>query len=282
MQKLQNKNPLVSPVVKWAGGKRQLLSKIVEIIPSSYSTYYEPFLGGGALLFYLQPKSAIVNDSNAALMNVYRLVREHPEDLIEDLRHHENTLDYYYRIRGINRDPSEYNSFSEVKKASRLIYLNKTCYSGLFRVNRAGEFNSPFGYYKSPNIVNEINLRAVSEYFNAANIVFRTGDFDEALRGIRKGAFVYFDPPYDPVSISSNFTGYTDVGFNRNEQERLKVTCDRLNRMGIGFLLSNSATDFIKRLYRGYNVKIISARRQINAHGSLRGNVDEVLINNYE
>ncbi|MDR0483856.1 MAG: DNA adenine methylase [Alphaproteobacteria bacterium] len=274
-------NHLVAPIVKWAGGKRQLLPEICKHIPQ-FSTYYEPFIGGGALLFKLQPKKAVINDFNDSLMNVYKIIKTHPEELIESLKHHNNTSEYYYEIRGIDRDHNQYNNFSDIEKASRLIYLNKTCYNGLFRVNRNGEFNSPFGYYKSPNIVNEITIKAVSRYLNENDIVFKTGDFDDALKGIRKGAFVYFDPPYDPISLSSNFTGYTDTGFGRSEQERLKLTCDNLHKAGIKFLLSNSATNFIKELYKDYNIKTILAKRQISSNATTRGDIEEVLISNYD
>ena len=171
---------------------------------------------------------------------------------------------------------------SDTEKASRLIYLNKTCYNGLFRVNSMGEFNSPFGSYKSPNIVNEPTLRAIHSYFQNADITFLSGDFEVAVKGLKKGTFVYFDPPYDPVSASSNFTGYTNLGFGKQEQRRLKEVCDKLNAKGIKFLLSNSATDFILDLYKEYNIEKISAKRVINSNANNRGNVDEVLIRNYD
>jgi len=275
-------NPLVAPVLKWVGGKRQLLKDIGKYIPSKYSTYYEPFLGGGAVLFALQPNKAVVNDINEELINVYTVIRDHLEELIEDLKKHKNEADYYYEIRELDRDKKKYHQLSNVEKASRIIYLNKTCYNGLFRVNQQGEFNSPFGRYKNPNIVNEITLRAVSNYFNKAKITFKCGDFEEAVKGIRKGSFVYFDPPYDPVSDSANFTGYDKGGFTRDEQVRLKRLCDNLNSRNIKFLLSNSATDFILDLYKDYNITIVKANRAINSKGDKRGEVDEVLVRNYE
>jgi DNA adenine methylase len=152
----------------------------------------------------------------------------------------------------------------------------------LFRVNQQGEFNSPFGRYKNPNIVNEITLRAVSNYFNKAKITFKCGDFEETVKGIRKGSFVYFDPPYDPVSESANFTGYDKGGFTRDEQVRLKRLCDKLNSRNIKFLLSNSATGFILELYKDYNITIVKANRAINSKGDKRGEVNEVLVRNYE
>lgn len=276
------KNPLVAPVVKWVGGKRQLLKDITQYIPQAYSTYYEPFLGGGAVLFDLQPAKAVVNDINEELINVYETIRDDVEGLIADLEKHKNEAEYFYMIREKDRDREKYNQLSKVERASRIIYLNKTCYNGLFRVNRHGEFNTPFGRYKNPNIVNKDTLRAVSEYFNKANITFRCGDFEDAVKGVRKGSFVYFDPPYDPVSESANFTGYDKGGFNRDEQIRLKKLCDKLNERGVKFLLSNSATDFILDLYKDYDIKIVQAKRAINSKGDKRGEVNEVLVKNYE
>lgn len=239
------KNPLVAPVVKWVGGKRQLLQDISNHIPDKFFTYYEPFLGGGAVLFHLQPNRAVVNDINEELINIYTVIRDNLEELIEDLKRHKNEADYFYEIRELDRDKKTYSQLSNIEKASRIIYLNKTCYNGLFRVNQQGEYNAPFGRYKNPNIVNETTLRAVSNYFNRVKITFKCGDFEEAVKGIRKGSFVYFDPPYDPVSDSANFTGYNKGGFDREEQTRLKELCDKLDTKGVKFLLSNSATEFI-------------------------------------
>ena len=277
------KNNLVVPFVKWAGGKRQLLPEILTRIPKSKITaYYEPFIGGGALLFHLQPKKAVINDFNSDLINAYKIIANEVDSLIADLSKHQNNAEYYYKIRELDRDAEKFNFLSDVEKASRLIYLNKTCYNGLFRVNSAGEFNSPFGSYKSPNIVNETTLRAINDYFNSSDIQFEIGDFEEALKGIKKDSFVYFDPPYDPVSTSSNFTGYTNLGFDKEEQIRLKNACDVLNKKGVKFLLSNSATDFIKDLYKDYIIDIIPAKRIINSNATLRGDIEEVLIRNYE
>lgn len=275
------KNPLSTPVLKWVGGKRQLLQDITKRLPDKYSTYYEPFLGGGAVLFHLQPNMAVVNDINEELINVYSVIRDNLEELIKDLKKHENKADYFYEIRELDRDKEKYNQLSNVEKASRIIYLNKTCYNGLFRVNQQGEFNSPFGRYKNPNIVNETTLRTVSNYFNKAKITFKCGDFEQSVAGIRKGSFVYFDPPYDPVSNSANFTGYDKGGFNRDEQVRLKKLCDKLNSKNVSFLLSNSATDFILDLYKDYNITIVKAKRAINSKGDKRGEVNEVLVKNY-
>lgn len=277
-------NKLVSPILKWVGGKRQLLPEIRKYIPQKFSTYYEPFLGGGAVLFDIQPSKAILNDVNEELINLYKVVKTDVEALISDLAKHENDSEYFYKLRALDRNQEIYNSLTNIERASRIHYLNKTCYNGLFRVNQAGQFNSPFGRYKNPNIENSITLRAVSKYFNEANIEFKNSDFEESLAGIRKGAFVYFDPPYDPISDSANFTGYSKGGFNKNEQVRLKRLCDNLNKRGIQFLLSNAATPFIINLYNDshYIIETIKAKRAINSNGDARGEIDEVLIRNYE
>lgn len=275
------KNKLVAPVVKWVGGKRQLLNEITPLLPKKITSYCEPFLGGGAVLFSIQPSKAIVNDLNGDLIVVYETIRDDVETLIADLKKHENTPEYFYSIRDMDRNKETYQSMSKVERASRLLYLNKTCFNGLFRVNSSGEFNSPFGHYKNPNIVNEPVLRAVSKYFASSSITFCNEDFATTLDKVGKGSFVYLDPPYDPVSDTASFTGYNKGGFDKNEQIRLKKCCDELTKKGIKFMLSNSATDFIKELYEGYNISVVKAKRAINSDASKRGAIEEVLIRNY-
>lgn len=281
MKKYEKKNKLVNPILKWVGGKRQLLPEITKLLPDKITTYYEPFLGGGALLFHLQPKKAFVNDINPELINLYTIIKESPKELIEDLKKHVNESEYFYEVRGLDRT-EKYMTMSNVEKASRILYLNKTCYNGLFRVNSMGEFNTPFGKYKNPKIVEEITINAVSHYFNNSDIRITSCDYKEALKGIRKGSFVYFDPPYDPISDSSSFTGYAKGGFGKEEQIRLKEFCDTLTQKGVKFLLSNSATPFIKELYKDYQINFVRAKRNINSKKELRGEVEEVLIRNYE
>lgn len=270
-----------APVVKWVGGKRQLLPQILPLIPKRMTAYCEPFLGGGAVLFALQPKRALVNDLNQDLITVYRVIKEDADALIEHLSRHENTPEYFYRIRDLDRDKAAYAALSDVEKASRLLYLNKTCYNGLFRVNASGAFNSPYGHYRRPNIVNEQTIRGVSRYFNSCDITFFSGDFASVLEQVPKGGFVYLDPPYDPVSDTASFTGYNRGGFGREEQVRLKECCDALTARGVKFLLSNSATPFIRELYGSYRVSIVQARRAVNSVASRRGAIEEVLVRNY-
>ncbi len=281
------KNKLVMPVVKWVGGKRQLIDEIKSRIPKTYKTYYEPFFGGGAVLFALQPKRAVINDLNDSLIKTYRVIKDNADELIASLSLHENTSEYFYEIRNEDLYPKTFNLKSEVEIASRLIYLNKTCFNGLFRVNSSGHFNTPFGNYKNPNIVNEPVIRAVSKYFNDNEISILNGDFAAACQGAQKGDFVYLDPPYDPVSDTASFTGYNAGGFGSEEQIRLRDLCVELDEKGVKFLLSNSATKFIMELYNSKNfeskitIDIVKAKRSINSNGNKRGEVDEVLIRNY-
>lgn len=277
------KNKLVSPFVKWVGGKRQLMGSIMEFIPKGINrhTYVEPFIGGGAVLFHIQPKNAIINDFNSELINVYNVIKENLHELISDLKKHKNDSEYFYAIRELDRSES-FEKISRVQRASRLIYLNKTCFNGLYRVNNAGEFNSPFGRYKNPNIVNEPVLKAVSSYLKSNNVQILNKDYEDILKDIDQDSFVYLDPPYYPISESSNFTGYIQGGWNMFDQVRLREACDDLTRRGIKFLLSNSASSFIKDQYKEYNIHTVKAIRSINADAEKRGEIEEFLIRNYE
>lgn len=252
------------------------------MLPKKITSYCEPFVGGGAVLFELQPKKAIINDINSDLILVYTVIKDNVEALIKLLETYPNEENFYYELRNIDRDPTKYDKLSNVEKAARVIFLNKTCYNGLYRVNNAGEFNSPFGKYKNPNIVNAPVLRAVSSYFNSSEITFSSNDFALVLERLRKGTFVYLDPPYDPISDTSSFTGYFKGGFSHEQQIQLRECCDRLNSRGIKFMLSNSATDFIKEQYANYHITTVQAKRAINSVATKRGDVDEVIITNYE
>jgi DNA adenine methylase len=270
---------LLRPILKWVGGKRQLLDEILPLIPNC-STYVEPFVGGGAVLLAKQPRKAIINDSNSELINVYECVRDDPDVLLELLQKHANLndADYFYRIRALDRDPG-FKDRSKVERAARVIYLNKTCFNGLYRVNSAGQFNSPYGRYENPAIVNEPVVRALHDYLTN-NIKILCGDYQNALKGLRKGSFVYFDPPYMPISSSASFTGYTEGGFGLEEQKRLKENCDKLLKRGIPFIESNSDCEAIRQLYKGdnYEIRTVKATRSINSKASKRGAINEVII----
>ncbi|MCK9333164.1 MAG: DNA adenine methylase, partial [Candidatus Cloacimonetes bacterium] len=215
---MREKNHLVKPFLKWAGGKRQLAEQIVPSIPSNFRTYYEPFIGAGAILFNKQPKKAIINDLNEQLCNTYEVIRDNVEELIVMLQNHirENKDDgakYFYQMREADRDSTKFNNMSKVEKAARIIYLNKTCYNGLYRVNSSGLFNTPYGYYSNPAICESDVLRAIHNYFNSSEITILNGDFATAVEDAEKGDFVYFDPPYDSPNCT-NFTGYQAGGFD--------------------------------------------------------------------
>lgn len=272
----------VKPLVKWAGGKRQLLPQIhAALPPEGYGRFFEPFLGGGAVLFSLQPGRAAVNDLNSELINLYEVVRSDVDGLIELLQSYPFDEDFFYELRALDRS-EDYAKLTAVQRAARMLYLNRTCYNGLYRVNAAGQLNAPWGRYKNPTICDVPTLRGVSEYLNGNEVFFLNGDYAAAVADAAPGDFVYFDPPYDPVNETSNFTGYAAGGFNRSEQERLKRVCDLLDARGVKFMLSNSATDFIRDLYSDYTVEIVGATRAINSKASRRGKVDEVLVRNYE
>jgi len=277
------KNKLVAPFLKWVGGKRQIMPAIVDRLPKNITTYnyVEPFIGGGAVLFNLQPKKAVINDFNKELVNVYETIKNDLENLIKDLKKHENSSDYFYELRSLDRK-EEFKNLSNVQRASRIIYLNKTCFNGLYRVNNAGEFNAPFGRYKNPNIVNEPTLKAVNKYLNLNDIKLISGDYETILLESENNSFVYLDPPYHPISENSNFTGYVQGGWDIYDQIRLRSNCDKLNERGIKFLLSNSASALIFDQYKDYKIEIVKANRSINSDGEKRGEVDEVLIRNYE
>jgi len=275
------KNKFIQPFLKWAGGKRYLVPEIKKRTPT-FNTYCEPFLGGGAVLFSLQPKSGVINDLNSEIINVYNVIKNNVDELVKELSKHKNNSEYFYQVRNQDRDVDEYSQLNNIQKASRIIFLNKTCFNGLFRVNSQGQFNAPFGRYKNPNIINEEVLRSVSKYLNENDIKIYNESFEDQLNKIKKGSFVYLDPPYDPVSDTSSFTGYNLNGFGKEEQIKLKKFCDSLNEKGVKFLLSNSVTDFIKDLYKDYHIEIVKVPRNINSDGNKRGKVNEVLIRNYE
>ena len=276
-------NVLVSPFVKWVGGKRQLLPAIKTLLPANIHKYkyVEPFVGGGAVLFHLQPNKALINDFNEELINVYLCIKNNVDDLIESLRQHKNEAEYFYAVRALDRS-SEFSRLSDIERASRIIFLNKTCFNGLYRVNNSGEFNAPFGRYKSPNIVNEPVLRAVHNYLSSNNIEIIQGSYESVLSSLKSNAFVYLDPPYHPVSETSNFTGYIQGGWGEDEQISLREKCDKLNSKGIKFLLSNSYSDFTLDQYKNYDISIVEANRMVNANSNNRGGVREILVKNYE
>lgn len=271
------------PFVKWAGGKRQILDKLKKHVPENFDTYYEPFIGGGALLFELSPKKAIINDSNEELMNVYRCLcnEDKFKKMCSVLNHYEkeHSEEFYYEIRNKDRSISSYNRLSDYTKAARTIYLNKACFNGLYRVNSKNQFNVPFGKKTKVNTYEGSNLITVSNYLTINDVTILCVDFEEAVKDAKKGDFVYFDPPYD--SDTSTFNSYTEDGFGKEEQVRLARVYKELADKGVYVMLSNHNTSLVKELYKDYNIDVIEAKRNINANGKKRGYVEEVIITNY-
>lgn len=279
-------NPLAQPFLKWAGGKRQLIPVIKKYIPRKYTQYHEPFVGAGAVLFSLQPAKSVINDTNPELINCYEVIRDYPDELLSLCVNHEknNSKEYYYKLRSQDRH-DKFQELSPIERAARIIYLNKTCFNGLFRVNSQGQFNVPYGDYINPTIADPAIINAVSTFLNQRAVKICRGDFSESVSKAKKGSFVYFDPPYHPISDTSSFTGYSMDGFGCHEQERLKLLCDNLADRGCNVLISNSNAPLIRELYSDsrYEIVEVKASRAINSVGAKRGKVGELLIyNKYE
>ncbi len=275
---LEKENSQIYPLVKWVGGKRQLMFELLKNMPKSYNRYFEPFIGGGALFFELQPENGYISDRNPELINLYSVVRDNVYELIRDLNKHEVSKEYFLKIRNLDRT-DEYSLLSDIEKASRFIYLNRTCFNGMYRVNSHGQFNVPFGNYKNPRIVDANNLINCSKLLK--NTEIRCADFSEVLNKVEKADFVYFDPPYVPLNETSSFTSYTKEGFDLDMQFKLREVCDELDALGVKFMLSNSDTKLVNELYSNYEIKKFFASRAINANASGRGRITEVLVKNY-
>ncbi len=264
------------PILKWAGGKNALIPQYAPHFPSgeAYRRYFEPFLGGAALFFFLQPERSFLFDLNEALIEVYTTIRDDVEGVITALEAHQNNRDYFYMVRAL--DPL---ALPPAERAARFIFLNRTCYNGLYRVNRRGQFNVPFGRYKNPTICDKAGLRAASRVLRNAHL--EVADFAIVLSLAEPGDLIYFDPPYEPLSPTSSFTSYTSSGFARDDQRRLAETYRALDSRGCLLMLSNSSAPLIYDLYSGFYIHEISARRAINSKADGRGPITELLITNF-
>lgn len=276
-----NRSSAVKPFLKWAGGKSQLLAQFEPLLPASIKGYHEPFMGSAALFFYLcnvnrLPRRARLADSNSELVNTFTVLRDHPDDLIARLAHHKrrHSQSHYYIVRA-----QAWSSLSPLERAARFIYLNKTCYNGLYRVNRSGQFNVPFGSYKNPSIFSEPGLRQASECLQRAEL--QEAPFQAVTSVARRGDFVYFDPPYHPLSKTANFTSYTAAEFGEAQQRELAEVFKTLHRKGCKVMLSNSWTPLILDLYQGFTLLPVLASRAINSNGAGRGRIKEAVVLNY-
>lgn len=272
------------PFVKWAGGKRSIIEKLISLAPEEYKTYYEPFVGGGAMLYELQPKKAVINDYNSELMNVYECIKDENKfaNMCSELNKHEtnHSEEYYYEIRDLDRDKKKFNKLADYKRAARTIYLNKACFNGLYRVNSKNEFNVPSGKKNKVNTYDGPNLGIIHCLLNFSDIKLLSTDFEECVKTAKKGDFIYFDPPYD--SDTTTFNSYTENGFGKEEQKRLAEVFKDLDKRGCYVMLSNYNTTLIKELYKDYNFNYVTAQRNIGASSKNRGKVEEVIITNYK
>lgn len=274
----------MNPFVKWAGGKRQIMNHLLDNMPKKYRHYYEPFVGGGALLLELAPIHATINDSNKELIYVYKCLRNKRlfKKFYDACKEHEanHSEEYYYQVRDLDKKKTSYSKLPMYLKAARCVYLNKACFNGLYRVNSKNQFNVPFNGKEKINCFDEDNILLLHKYFNKRKPIILCKDFAEAVKTAKAGDFVYFDPPYDVVGQQS-FTSYTIGGFDKKEQERLRNVVKELTEKGVRVMISNANTPFIRELYKDFNIHVIEARRNINSKGDGRGKVEEVIITNY-
>jgi DNA adenine methylase len=262
------------PFLKWAGGKRQLLPAIRAAAPAISGRYFEPFVGGGAVFFDLAPPRAVISDANVELVNCYTVVRDRVDALVAALRNHVYERDHFYRVRALRPE-----SLDPVERAARTIYLNKTGFNGLYRVNSKGIFNVPFGRFKNPNFCDEPTLRACARRLAGVTILSRP--FEEVVDDPAPGEFVYLDPPYVPVSRTAYFTAYSNLKFDLADQERLAVVFERLAARGVKVMLSNSDVEWVRNRYARFNVQNVLAPRSVNSDVSARGLVRELLVTSY-
>ena len=280
---MKDSNKLAQPFFKWVGGKRQIADIILDEFPTEIVNYYEPFVGGGALLFELSPKKAVINDYNEELMNVYNCIKDGNkfEKMVRELNHYEasHNKEFYLELRNKDRDQKKFMKIPDYKRAARTIYLNKACFNGLYRVNSKNEFNVPFGKKEKVNTYDGQNLGIIHSFLNFNDIKIMNVDFEEAVKDAKKGDFIYFDPPYD--SDTHTFNSYTEEGFGKKDHIRLANTFKELDKKGCYVMLSNHNTELVNELYKDFNIHIIEAKRNINANGKKRGKVEEVIITNY-
>ena len=274
------------PFIKWVGGKRTLVNRLENMMPENFNNYFEPFIGGGAFLFYLYSEEILENrkksifDINSELINTYNVVKNTPNELIKNLKEYKlkHSKEFYYDIRALDRVEG-FKTSDEILRATRFIYLNKTCFNGLYRVNKSGYFNVPIGSYKNPNIADENVILNASKALQ--NVSIYNSSYDKVLEFAKKGDLVYFDPPYYPLNRTSNFTSYSENNFLEKEQEELFNVFEKLAKKGVFVMLSNSDTPYIKELYRNYDINIVDMNRFINSKANGRGKVNEVVVRSW-
>lgn len=270
------------PIIKWAGGKRKLSPIIASYLGTDYKGYFEPFAGGAAVLFFLEPKNAVCFDINKELINFYNTIKDHPQELADELESNfypMHSKDFYYEVRGWDRKDG-FADIPSIKRAARFAYLNKCCYNGLWRENSTGQNNVPWGYHDSPAFITREQIALVSDYFVTKNVRFMLEDYKGVTKLAKRGDLVYFDPPYDVEAGINGFVGYSANGFGHEQQIELKAICDLLIKKGVRVAISNSCTKFIKELYndKRYVINILNVQRNIGASVESRKEYEEVLI----
>jgi modification methylase llaDCHIA len=282
MKLTQRSRSTLQPFTKWTGGKRQLLPIIKSLMPDNYNNYFEPFVGGGALFFDLSPNKAVINDFNNELINCYQQIKKYPQKLIELLAKHQenNSKEYYLKLRSADRD-NRIDKMTNVERAARIMYMLRVDFNGLYRVNSKNQFNVPYGRYKNPKIVDSDLILSISQYLNSNNIKILTGDFEKAIQDVAVGDFVYFDPPYIPLSETSAFTSYTHEDFTYEDQVRLRDCFKKLDEKGAFLMLSNSSSPLVEELYKDFNIHKVEVTRTNGAKTSSRGRISEIIVTNY-
>jgi DNA adenine methylase len=271
----------LKPLLKWAGGKRQIMSAILPHVPTDYNIFIEPFVGGASVLFELQPQQAVANDINAELINLYTVVRNQPSALLQRLKAMSISETEYLRLRELDRNRDVFNKLTKVERAARTIYLNKAGFNGLYRVNQKGEFNVPFGKRTNVRLVEPENLLAISKYLRSSDVRFMNGGFEEAIAISNSGDFIYCDPPYAPLDdAKSTFTSYAKSGFGTDELERLKIALDEASQRGANWLLSNVKSRLTVSMFdrKKYQIIEVLVRRPINSNGAGRQAITEILV----
>lgn len=269
------------PIMKWPGGKRRVLPELRKYVPDNYTSYVEPFIGGGAFYFDLQPPQSFISDINAELINLYRVIRDDSDALIEELSNGKylNELEVFLNIRSFDRDIEKYAALSDVEKAARTLYLNRTCFNGLYRVNLKNQFNAHFGHYENPRIVDKENIEAISELFTTHKTSIKHESYADALERVEgSGNFIYLDPPYIPLTETASFVSYAKDRFGLVQQEDVRDKALKLDKEGNYILISNSDTPLTRELYKDFVIVPINVKRSIGASSTTRIAVGEVLI----
>lgn len=270
-----------TPFVKWVWWKRQLISQLEKLFPKEFNNYFEPFVWGGAVFFNLQKEKSFLSDINEELINTYKVIKENPKKLIKFLETCEYSKEFYEEIRSWDRQENWQKNYSEIERAWRFIYLNRTCFNWLYRVNSKWQFNVPMWSYKNPNFVQKENIINTSKLLNKTKAEIKLHSFDKVLENANSGDFIYFDPPYDTLTKNKNFTSYNESWFWREMQKKLAEVFRKLDEKWCKVMLSNHNTDFIREIYDWFRFEIVKARRNVNSKASGRGKVEEIVVMNY-